>query len=62
MAAPELSDVPHAGQEVPDGVRGRIGSSNYGMATGERIAHLSCLIARGLMRRSADAIACYETL
>jgi glyoxylase-like metal-dependent hydrolase (beta-lactamase superfamily II) len=42
--------------------RSRITSGNYGMATGESIAHLNCLIARGLIRRSADkdGITCYE--
>jgi glyoxylase-like metal-dependent hydrolase (beta-lactamase superfamily II) len=35
--------------------RSRITSGNYGMATGESIAHLNCLIARGQMRRWSDA-------
>ncbi|HEY1960907.1 MAG TPA: MBL fold metallo-hydrolase [Rhizomicrobium sp.] len=35
--------------------RSRITSGNYGMATGESIAHLNCLMARGLVRRTADA-------
>lgn len=34
--------------------RSRITSGNYGMATGESIAHLNCLIARGQMTRTAD--------
>jgi glyoxylase-like metal-dependent hydrolase (beta-lactamase superfamily II) len=35
--------------------RSRITSGNYGMATGESIAHLNCLIARGAMRRDTHA-------
>ncbi|MDE2463514.1 MAG: MBL fold metallo-hydrolase [Alphaproteobacteria bacterium] len=35
--------------------RSRITAGNFGMATGESLAHLSCLIARGQMRRDADA-------
>lgn len=34
--------------------RSRITSGNYGMATGESIAHLNCLIARGAMKRDVD--------
>lgn len=35
--------------------RSRITSGNYGMATGESIAHLNCLMARGRIARTADA-------
>jgi len=35
--------------------RAKITSGNYGMATGESIAHLNCLRARGKIARSADA-------
>lgn len=35
--------------------RARITGGNYGMATGESLAHLNCLIARGKMRRTRDA-------
>jgi len=35
--------------------RSRITGGNYGMATGESIAHLNCLMARGRIRRSTDA-------
>ncbi len=35
--------------------RSRITSGNYGMATGESIAHLNCLIARGTIERTRDA-------
>jgi len=34
--------------------RSRITSGNYGMATGESIAHLNCLIARGRLRCATD--------
>ncbi|MBV9062593.1 MAG: MBL fold metallo-hydrolase, partial [Alphaproteobacteria bacterium] len=34
--------------------RSRITSGNYGMATGESVAHLNCLMARGVMRRAPD--------
>jgi hypothetical protein len=42
--------------------RSRITSGNYGMATGESLAHLNCLMMRGLIRSSTDAdgIAWYE--
>ena len=42
--------------------RSRITAGNYGMATGESIAHLNCLMARGLIRRSVDdnGVAWYE--
>jgi len=35
--------------------RSRITSGNYGMATGESIAHLNCLMARGRVGCAADA-------
>ena len=35
--------------------RSKITSGNYGMATGESIAHLNCLRARGRMNREADS-------
>jgi glyoxylase-like metal-dependent hydrolase (beta-lactamase superfamily II) len=35
--------------------RSRITSGNYGMATGESIAHLNCLIARSAVERTRDA-------
>lgn len=35
--------------------RGRITMGNYLMATGESVAHLNCLIARGLIERHLDA-------
>jgi glyoxylase-like metal-dependent hydrolase (beta-lactamase superfamily II) len=43
--------------------RSRITSGNYGMATGESIAHLNCLIARGAMRRDVgvDGIDWYRS-
>jgi glyoxylase-like metal-dependent hydrolase (beta-lactamase superfamily II) len=34
--------------------RSRITSGNFGMATGESLAHLNCLRARGLIERHAD--------
>ena len=36
--------------------RSRITSGNYGMATGESIAHLNCLMARGLVRWVDDVM------
>jgi glyoxylase-like metal-dependent hydrolase (beta-lactamase superfamily II) len=35
--------------------RAKITSGNFGMATGESLAHLNCLRARGLVERKADA-------
>ncbi len=35
--------------------RSRITSGNYGMATGESLAHLNCLMARRLIERERDA-------
>jgi glyoxylase-like metal-dependent hydrolase (beta-lactamase superfamily II) len=34
--------------------RAKITSGNFGMATGESLAHLNCLLARGLMTRTTD--------
>jgi glyoxylase-like metal-dependent hydrolase (beta-lactamase superfamily II) len=44
--------------------RSRITGGNFGMATGESIAHLNCLIARGALQRSTDAdgINWYQTV
>jgi hypothetical protein len=43
--------------------RSRITSGNYMAATGESIAHLNCLMARGQMTRrtDGDGIIWYET-
>jgi len=35
--------------------RSRITSGNFGMATGESLAHLNCLIARGQIKKTTDA-------
>jgi glyoxylase-like metal-dependent hydrolase (beta-lactamase superfamily II) len=35
--------------------RAKITSGNYGMATGESLAHLNCLMRRGLIVRTPDA-------
>ena len=44
--------------------RSRITGGNFGMATGESIAHLNCLMARGTLQRSADTdgINWYQTI
>ena len=44
--------------------RSRITSGNYGMATGESLAHLNCLIARGAITRVTDShgIDWYQTV
>jgi glyoxylase-like metal-dependent hydrolase (beta-lactamase superfamily II) len=44
--------------------RSRITSGVYGMATGESLAHLSCLIARGRLAKDTDAhgVDWYETV
>jgi glyoxylase-like metal-dependent hydrolase (beta-lactamase superfamily II) len=44
--------------------RSRITSGVYGMATGESLAHLSCLIARGRLAKGTDAhgVDWYETV
>jgi glyoxylase-like metal-dependent hydrolase (beta-lactamase superfamily II) len=43
--------------------RAKITSGNFGMATGESLAHLNCLRARGLIERDADSegVDWYET-
>jgi glyoxylase-like metal-dependent hydrolase (beta-lactamase superfamily II) len=51
----ELCAEPKRAVDVfPALFRSRITSGNYGMATGESIAHLNCLIARGTVERSRD--------
>jgi glyoxylase-like metal-dependent hydrolase (beta-lactamase superfamily II) len=44
--------------------RARITAGNFGMATGESIAHLNCLIGRGQMRRTmgSDGVNLYQTV
>jgi glyoxylase-like metal-dependent hydrolase (beta-lactamase superfamily II) len=44
--------------------RARITSGNFGMATGESLAHLNCLIERGQLRRDmgADGVNLYRTV
>ncbi|MBI1238965.1 MAG: MBL fold metallo-hydrolase [Alphaproteobacteria bacterium] len=52
----ELCETPkHAVEVFPALFRSRITSGNYLMATGESIAHLNCLIARGEIRKTKDA-------
>lgn len=52
----ELCKEPKRAVDIfPALFRSRITSGNYGMATGESIAHLNCLRARGLVTREADA-------
>ncbi|HAH10439.1 MAG TPA: MBL fold metallo-hydrolase [Alphaproteobacteria bacterium] len=61
----ELCREPKRAVEVfPALFRARITAGNYGMATGESLAHLNCLIGRGQMRRTqdADGINLYQTL
>jgi hypothetical protein len=43
--------------------RTKITAGNYGMATGESLAHLNCLLARGQLtrKRDADGIDWYQT-
>ena len=48
-------DPKHAVEVFPALFRSRITAGNYLMATGESLAHLNCLIARGKMRRDSDA-------
>lgn len=51
----ELCREPKRAVDVfPALFKARITAGNYGMATGESIAHLNCLIARGAMRRTRD--------
>jgi hypothetical protein len=44
--------------------RAKITSGNYGMATGESLAHLNCLMRRGLIARKPDAqgVDWYQTI
>jgi glyoxylase-like metal-dependent hydrolase (beta-lactamase superfamily II) len=44
--------------------RARITAGNFGMATGESLAHLNCLIGRGQIRREAgpDGVNRYRTV
>jgi glyoxylase-like metal-dependent hydrolase (beta-lactamase superfamily II) len=44
--------------------RARITAGNFGMATGESIAHLNCLIGRGMMRRwrNEEGVDLYESV
>jgi hypothetical protein len=44
--------------------RAKITAGNYGMATGESIAHLNCLRKRGLMARTPDkdGVEWYQTV
>jgi glyoxylase-like metal-dependent hydrolase (beta-lactamase superfamily II) len=52
----ELCATPKRAVDVfPALFRAKITGGNYGMATGESLAHLNCLIARGQIRRSRDA-------
>jgi glyoxylase-like metal-dependent hydrolase (beta-lactamase superfamily II) len=52
----ELCREPKRAVDVfPALFRSRITSGNYGMATGESIAHLNCLRARGRIVRAPDA-------
>jgi glyoxylase-like metal-dependent hydrolase (beta-lactamase superfamily II) len=52
----ELCATPKRAVDVfPALFRSRITVGNYGMATGESIAHLNCLIARNQIRRTRDA-------
>jgi glyoxylase-like metal-dependent hydrolase (beta-lactamase superfamily II) len=52
----ELCKEPKRAVDVfPALFKARITSGNYGMATGESIAHLNCLIARGHLKRTRDA-------
>ena len=52
----ELCATPKRAVDVfPALFRTRITAGNYGMATGESLAHLNCLIARGKLKRARDA-------
>jgi hypothetical protein len=44
--------------------RAKITSGNFGMATGESIAHLNCLMKRGRIRRTPDkdGVEWYQTV
>ncbi len=61
----ELCREPKRAVDVfPALFRSRITSGNYGMATGESLAHLNCLIARGQIAKQTDAngVDWYETV
>ena len=52
----ELCATPKRAVDVfPALFRTKITGGNYGMATGESLAHLNCLIARGQIKRTRDA-------
>jgi glyoxylase-like metal-dependent hydrolase (beta-lactamase superfamily II) len=52
----EMCATPRRAVDVfPALFRTKITSGNYGMATGESLAHLNCLIARGQLTRTRDA-------
>jgi glyoxylase-like metal-dependent hydrolase (beta-lactamase superfamily II) len=60
----ELCREPKRAVDVfPALFRARITAGNYGMATGESLAHLNCLIGRGQLKRTrrADGVDYYET-
>jgi glyoxylase-like metal-dependent hydrolase (beta-lactamase superfamily II) len=60
-----LCETPKRAVDVfPALFRAKITSGNFGMATGESLAHLNCLRARGRIERSADAdgIDWYKTI
>jgi glyoxylase-like metal-dependent hydrolase (beta-lactamase superfamily II) len=50
-----VSEPRRAVDVFPALFKARITSGNYLMATGESLAHLNCLIARGKVRRTSDA-------
>jgi hypothetical protein len=51
----ELCQEPkRAVQVFPALFRTKITAGNYGMATGESLAHLNCLLARGQITRKRD--------
>jgi hypothetical protein len=51
----ELCATPKRAVDVfPALFRTKITGGNYGMATGESLAHLNCLIARGKIERTRD--------
>ncbi|HUJ47622.1 MAG TPA: MBL fold metallo-hydrolase [Rhizomicrobium sp.] len=61
----ELCAEPKRAVDVfPALFRSRITSGNFGMATGESLAHLNCLIARGQLsrRRDADGVDWYQAV
>ncbi|MBS0277345.1 MAG: MBL fold metallo-hydrolase, partial [Proteobacteria bacterium] len=61
----ELCREPRRAVDVfPALFRAKITSGNFGMATGESIAHLNCLMKRGLIRRTPDkdGVEWYQTV